>query len=121
MDHSRRIVAPVGVSTKPGEDQIDDAEVEAVVAFLTALHATDLGERGDLAQQFRALRSDDMAADDAADLLIRDASYLLPYVLSAAERLAEVDGRVTPKERERLDWMGYKLGEAATRASLVTV
>lgn len=94
--------------------RIDDVEVQTAVAFLEALHATDLGERGDLAQQFRALRSDDLSADEAADLLIRDANQLLPHLLSTAHRLAEADGRVTPKERERLDWMEYRIGTGST-------
>jgi hypothetical protein len=92
--------------------KIDDAEVAAVVGFLSTLGATDLGESGDLSQQFRSLRSDEETAEKAANVLLQRASHIVPYIVEAANTLAQVDGRVTPKERERLDWLNYKLGSA---------
>jgi tellurite resistance protein len=85
--------------------KIDETEAAAAVSFLSTLGATDLGEHGDLAAQFRALRSDEATADAAAELLLRQPAELATEVLAAARSLSDADGRVTPKERERLEWM----------------
>ncbi len=85
--------------------RLAEEEVAGAVAFLSELGVTDLGESGNLEEQFRALRSDDETAAQAASLVSGRAAYLVPYVIRAANEMAVADGKVTPKEQERLDWL----------------
>src|SRR5690606_28061815 len=90
--------------------KIDDSEVAYAVSALEQYCASevDLGKR--LATGFRSLSSDQNTVDDAIDVLRAAPLEFQVWVLDLSRGLVNADGRVTPKERERLAALEAVLG-----------
>lgn len=90
--------------------KIDDSEVAYAVSALEQYCASDadLGKR--LATGFRSLSSDQNTVDDAIEVLRGAPLEFQAWVLELSRGLVNADGRVTPKERERLAELETALG-----------
>lgn len=82
--------------------KLSDQETECVSASL-ANFAARPDDVLAVMKDFKTIRSDERDASRALDALLTRSPEIPSRVLALGEALAAVDGRVTPKERERLE------------------
>jgi len=81
--------------------RISDEEISRAAALLARL-SSDPVEVVELIAHFKSLPASDADARSALLILSQGAPSLLPQLLEGATSIASADGRITPKEQERL-------------------